>query len=696
MKKICLNFQIHQPFRLKRYRFFNISNDHYYYDDYANESYIRRMAETSYLPANMILAEIIKEFKDKFRVSFSISGTALDQFELYAPDVLKSFRALAATGCVEFVVGTDAYSLASLVDKNEFMAQAEAHKQKIERHFGRAASKVFCNSNMVYNNAIGAMAEEMGFQGVLTEGAKHILGWKSPNYIYCSATNPRLKLLLRNYKMSDDIRFNFSVPAWSEYPLTAEKMVYWMEQLDPKEEVINISLDYSTFGDKQPASSGIFDFLRHLPKAAIKKKFTFVAPDELLQLQPVAPLSIHYPISWTDEERDLTAWRGNELQVEAFDKLYKLAERVNQTPDQKIKVDWKYLQTSDHFRFMSTKFYSTGRRTPYNPYESPYDAFINYMNVLSDFAMQLQKVEIPATEVNVTALKSELHEKDRQLKNAKLQLDKLRTSIAKAMQDDVELEYLEPVKKKKLPRKKIKPVDEEIATMSAPAKKDEKAVQEPAAKRRGRPKKEVPAPEGKRRGRPKKEAPVAGTAVATAPAVDAVAAPASLVKRGGRPKKVVPAAEAVVAPAPEVKRRGRPKKEAPVAEPAPAASSIEPPAKNRGGRPRKVVPAVEAVVAPAQEVKRRGRPKKEVSVVVTEKVVETIAEPAPVKNRGGRPRKIAPAVEAVVAPTPEVKRRGRPKKAEQVVAEVVAPISAPVTEPVVEVPVKRRGRPKKA
>ena len=459
MKKICLNFQIHQPFRLKRYRFFNITNDHYYYDDYANESYIRRMAEMSYLPANKILLEIIKEQKGQFLVSFSISGTALDQFELYAPDVLTSFRALADTGCVEFVTGTDAYSLASLVDKEEFVAQVNAHKAKIERHFGKQASTVFCNSNMVYSNEIGSIVEEMGFQGVITEGARHILGWKSPNYIYCSASNPRLKLLLRNYKLSDDIRFNFSMQTWSEFPLTAEKLVYWMELLDPKEEVINISLDYGTFGEKQPASSGIFDFLRYLPKVAIKKKFTFVTPDDLVKLQPVAPLSIHYPISWTDEERDLTAWRGNELQIEAFDKLYKLAERVKQTHDPKIKVDWKYLQTSDHFRFMSTKFYSTGRRTPYNPYESPYDAFINYMNVLSDFAMQLQKVDTPDAKVDVKALEMELIEKDRQLKITKLQLDKLRTTIAKArttiakaMKDDEEIE--ETVKKKKGRKKK--------------------------------------------------------------------------------------------------------------------------------------------------------------------------------------------------------------------------------------------------
>ena len=474
MKKICLNFQIHQPFRLKRYRFFNITNDHYYYDDYANESYIRRLAELSYLPANNILLDTIREHKGKFNVSFSISGTALDQFELYAPEVLTSFRALADTGCVEFVAGTDAHSLVSLVNKEEFVAQVNAHVAKIERHFGKQASKVFCNSNMIYSNEIGAVIEEMGFQGVLTEGAKHILGWKSPNYVYCSATNPRLKLLLRNYKLSDDIRFNFSVQAWSEYPLTAEKMVYWLELLDSKEEVINISLDYATFGEKQLASTGIFDFLKYLPKIAIKKKFAFVTPDELLKLQPVAPLSIHYPISWTDEERDLTAWRGNDLQVEAFDKLYKLAERVKQTPDPKIKIDWKYLQASDHFRFMSTKFYSTGRRTPYSPYESPYDAFINYMNVLSDFALQLQKIAEPEVKVDVRALELELLEKDRQLKIAKLQLDKLRTTIAKAMQDDEELEMGKSVKKT-APNKKTVPAKEENAAKKS-AKKTKPAT----------------------------------------------------------------------------------------------------------------------------------------------------------------------------------------------------------------------------
>jgi alpha-amylase len=423
---------------------------------------MRRMAEISYLPSNRVLLDAINEHKGKFKISFTISGTALDQFELYVPEVLDSFKALADTGCVEFIVGTDAHSLSSLVNEEEFVVQVESLKDKIFRLFGKPVGKVFCNSNMIYSNSIGAAIEKMGFQGALIEGARHILGWKSPNYMYCSATNPRLKLLLRNYKLSDDIRFNFSSTSWSEYPLTAEKFVHWLELLDPKEEMVNISLDYSTFGDKQLDSTGIFDFLQYLPKIAIKKKFSFVTPSELLKYQPIAPISIHYPISWTDEERDLTAWNGNELQQEAFNKLYSLTERVKQTPDPKIKVDWKYLQSGDHFRFMGTKFYSTGRRTPYNPYDSPYDAFINYMNVLSDFALRLQKIDTPQKKVDVQTLELELIEKDRQLKITKLQLDKLRTTIAKAMQEDEpEEEYQEKsASRKKTATKKAKTTSE--------------------------------------------------------------------------------------------------------------------------------------------------------------------------------------------------------------------------------------------
>ena len=391
MKTICLNFQVHQPFRLKRYHFFNIGNHHYYFDDEANEAYIRHISRISYLPANKVLLDAIREYDGLFKVSFSISGTTLDLFELYAPETLDSFRALANTGCVEFVAGTDAHSLAALTDKEEFVAQVKAHQRKIWKHFGVPVGKVFCNSNMIYNNDIGAMAEEMGCRGVLTEGARHILGIKSPNYMYRSATNPHLKLLLRNHQMSENIWYNYSNQSWNGFPFTPEKFVYGIEMLDPKEKIVNISVDYSSFGGRQSMATGIFEFLRYLPRAVFKKKMAFATPSELLDVRAVAPVSFVYPVSWMDDERDLTAWRSNEMQEDAISRLYALTDLVKQTSDPKIRTDWNYLQSCDHFHFMSTKVHSTGPRTHSNTFESPYEVFINYMNILSDFTFRLQK-----------------------------------------------------------------------------------------------------------------------------------------------------------------------------------------------------------------------------------------------------------------------------------------------------------------
>ncbi len=394
-KKICLHFQLHQPFWLKRYGFFNIGNDHHYYDDHINSTYTRRMAEISYLPVNRILLDAINELKGKFKMSFSISGTILDKFELYAPEMLDSFRELADTKCVEFVAGTDAHSIASLIDKEEFVAQVNAHKEKILMHFGRPVGDVFCNSNMIYNNDVGETIEEMGFHGVLTEGARYVLGQKSPNHLYQSATNPRLKLLLRNSKLSDDIRFIFSNHKWNEFPMTAEKMVHWIDMLDPKEELVVLSLNYAIFGQKQSVSTDIFEFLKHLLQIALKKKFSFVTPTELLRQQPVSPLNLQYPGLWTDEEYSSNTWYGNDMQKEAINKLYGLAERVRRTPDPKIKTDWKYLQSSNHFRYMITGFRANEQLGAYKPYETPYDAFINYMNVLTDFVFRLKKIDSP-------------------------------------------------------------------------------------------------------------------------------------------------------------------------------------------------------------------------------------------------------------------------------------------------------------
>lgn len=391
MRSICLYFQVHQPYRLRTYRFFNIGQDHYYYDDYQNRHIIKRIAEQSYLPANQMMLDLIKEFGRNFRVSYCISGTALDQMETYAPEVIRSFRRLADTGQVEFLAETYAHSLASLNDREEFVRQVNMHASRIEELFG-TRPRTFRNSELIYSDRIGEMVADMGFHTMLTEGAKHVLGWKSPNYIYCNNINPKLKVLLRNFRLSDDLTFRFSNQDWAEWPLTAEKFVGWLNNVDKKEEVINLFLDYETIGEHQKENTGIFGFFRHLPAAVFSgSDFVFRTPEELYnELQPVSAISVPHPISWADEERDLTAWLGNELQDEAFGKLSSYAARARQCQDPEILKDWNYLQTSNHFYYMCTKWFSAGEVHKYfNPYNSPYEAFINYMNVLSDFMIRV-------------------------------------------------------------------------------------------------------------------------------------------------------------------------------------------------------------------------------------------------------------------------------------------------------------------
>ena len=388
-------FQVHQPYRLRTYRFFNIGDDHYYYDDYQNRHIIKRIAEKSYLPANQMMLDLIREYGSAFKVSYSISGTALDQFETYVPEVIRSFRKLADTGQVEFICETYAHSLASLSNRDEFVRQVELHAARIEELFGKKPV-TFRNSELIYSDGIGEMVADMGFQTMLTEGAKHVLGWKSPNYMYCNNINPKLKVLLRNFRMSDDLTFRFSNQEWAEWPLTTEKFVKWLNQLDKKEEVVNLFLDYETIGEHQWKETGIFDFFRNLPAAVLSmSNFSFSTPSELYQkLQPVSAISVPHPISWADEERDLTAWLGNELQDEAFGKLYSCAGRIGAIKDYNLLRDWMYLQTSNHFYYMCTKWFSAGEVHQYfNPYNSPYEAFINYMNVLSDFMIRLDEAE---------------------------------------------------------------------------------------------------------------------------------------------------------------------------------------------------------------------------------------------------------------------------------------------------------------
>jgi len=423
MKSICLYFQVHQPYRLRTYRFFDIADSNEYYDDYNNRFIMQRVAQKCYLPMNKLILDLIKEFGSAFKVSFSISGIALEQFEAYAPEVLESFQQLAKTGNVEFLAETYAHSLISLKDNEEFIRQVKMHEKRIEELFGQKPA-TFRNTELIYSDQIGETVAEMGYELMLTEGAKHVLGWRSPNVMYANAINPNLKLLLKNFRLSDDIAFRFSEQSWNEWPLTTKKFTGWLNDIDEKDEVINLFMDYETFGEHQWEETGIFDFMSELPAAIFKNTdFKFATPKELgEQLQPVAPIHVPYPISWADEERDLTAWLGNDLQNEAFDKLNSLSSKVNLISDPKIQKDWLYLQTSDHFYYMSTKWFSDGDVHKYfNPYGDPYDAFINFMNVLSDFMIRVEN-----SGINV---KEELHE----IKEAVTKLsDKTEKALKKA------------------------------------------------------------------------------------------------------------------------------------------------------------------------------------------------------------------------------------------------------------------------
>lgn len=393
MKNICLYFQVHQPFRLKRYRFFDIAKDHYYYDDYLNKHILKKVANRCYLPTNELLYNLLTEQGGKFKVAFSLSGIFLDQLELYAPEVIDSFKKLAGTGQVEFLSETYSHSLVSVDNPEEFVAQVERHRQKIESLFG-VTPKVFRNTELVYSDSIGEQVAKMGFKAMLAEGAKFVLGWKSPNFLYYNVIDPRLKVLLRNYKLSDDIAFRFSNRSWSEWPLKSETYLSWIKGTPKNEEFVNLFMDYETFGEHQPVESGIHQFLEHFVRQVIKDPKTgFALPSEIAEkYPPVGPLSVPYPSSWADEERDLSAWLGNEMQKDAHKKLYSLRTMVLEANDPGLSKDWGYLQSSDHFYYMSTKFFADQSVHNYfNPYNSPYDAFINYMNILSDFIIRLEK-----------------------------------------------------------------------------------------------------------------------------------------------------------------------------------------------------------------------------------------------------------------------------------------------------------------
>ena len=387
-KSICIYFQIHHPERLRKYQFFDIGKKHNYFDNYANRSELEDLAENCYLPANALLLDLIKKYEGKFKVAFSISGSAIDQLEMHTPEVIRSFQELAQTGQVEFLAETYSHSLASLSeDTDEFELQVKRHSAAIKELFGKKPV-TFRNTSLIYSDKIGKRVANLGFKTMLTDGAKHVLGWKSPNFVYKNALDENLNLLLKNSKLSDDIAIRFSDRNWSEYPLTSEKYADWVSHSLQDTEVLNLFMNYEVIGHYNRAESGIFDFLRYfIQQIAENPNYQFLLPKEVTKKHTAKDiLPVPYPISWTDEERDITSWLGNELQKEAFTELFKIQPLVKKKKNAELNEDYSRLQASEHFYFMRTKLFSGADYHKYIlPYESPYEAFINYMNVLSDF-----------------------------------------------------------------------------------------------------------------------------------------------------------------------------------------------------------------------------------------------------------------------------------------------------------------------
>lgn len=393
MVSVCFYFQVHQPFRLRKdFTFFSIGTNQPYEDDDKNAEICRKVAEKCYLPTNRLLSELIDRFEGRFKVSFSVSGTALDQFALYAPEVLQSFQQLAKTGCVEFLNETYYHSLAFLYSEKEFKAQVLKHRKAIHDLFGQKA-RVFRNTELITNNQLGHAAERMGFTGLIAEGADRILDWRSPNFVYSLEGCQKLKLLVKNYRLSDDIAFRFSDRNWSQWPLRSEVYSSWLHATAGNGDYIGLFMDYETFGEHQWSSTGIFDFLRHLPADVLKHPdFQFATPSEVVKTHPVrGHLDMPHFVSWADMERDLTAWLGNPLQDSSAHLVYQLEQNVIATGNENLIHAWRKLQTSDHFYYMCVKWFNDGDVHKYfSPYDSPYDAYIAYSNALHQIKLATQ------------------------------------------------------------------------------------------------------------------------------------------------------------------------------------------------------------------------------------------------------------------------------------------------------------------
>ena len=430
MKSICLYFEIHQNIQLKRYRFFDIGTDHYYYDDYEDERLITDVANRSYMPALEALGEMLKEHPGFFKVAFSLSGVGMEQLEIHAPQVLEKLQELNQTGCVEFLAEPYSHGLASLANEESFAKEVKRQCQKMKEYFGKEP-KVLRNSSLIYSDDIGAQAAQMGFKGMLTEGARHVLGWKSPHYVYNCALAPNLKLLLRDVNLSDDISLRFSNVDWEGYPLFADNYVDRIANFPGEEHVVNIFMELSALGVAQPLSSNILEFLKALPECAKQRGLTFSTPSEICETMPsVGALDVPDTLSWTDEERDVSSWLGNPMQREAFNKLYSVADRVRIADDPRINQDWDYLQASNNFRQMTTKPSQVG--IDRGIYASPFDAFTNYMNILGDFIARVNSLYPESVDNDeLASLLTTIKNQDEEIEMKNKEITRLQTKIEK-------------------------------------------------------------------------------------------------------------------------------------------------------------------------------------------------------------------------------------------------------------------------
>ena len=475
MKTICLYFEIHQNIQLKRYRFFDIGTDHYYYDDYENERLISDIAERSYMPALNALLEMIKENGNYFKVAFSLSGVGIEQLEIHAPQVLEKLQELNQTGCVEFLAEPYSHGLASLANEESFAAEVKRQCTKMEEYFGQTP-KVLRNSSLIYSDDIGLQVSQLGFKGMLSEGARHVLGWKSPNYVYNCALAPNLKLLLRNVNFSDDISLRFSNTEWEGYPLFADNYVDRIANLPEGEQVVNIFMELSALGIAQPLSSNILDFFKALPECAKQRGVTFSTPSEICDsFQSVSAVDVPDTLSWNDEERDCSCWLGNPMQREAFNKLYSVADRVRIANDPRINQDWDYLQASNNFRQMTTKPSQVGINR--GIYSSPFDAFTNYMNILGDFISRVNSL-YPEDVDNeeLSSLLTTIKNQDEEIEMKNKEIVRLQAKIEKIEATEEKLRA--KIEKTKAPAKAAAP--KKAPAAKKPAAKKAKADEQPA------------------------------------------------------------------------------------------------------------------------------------------------------------------------------------------------------------------------